>query len=457
MNELKIVKADVSTIKGLELHLSRNLVPSLGLRSTGLRLQDFEEYFKDNYFVRFNGVSTKYEAAQLVIKEGDQEETVDWVPLELSELHNDLIRAGAKGKGALTDSEVKRMLLDRRLVPEHDPFREYFFSVQNRVGTGDEFDYIDDFASYLVVEGGEKENKRWKSNFKKALVRTVKCALDDRYFNKHCLVLYSADQSVGKTSYIRAIYPEGLKQYCYQGSIGTDKDSETVIGKNFIILLDELANLSRVDINVLKATLSKLMINIRLPYAATFTEFPRRASFFGTTNRNDFLTDSENVRWLIFNVDTIDRSYGNVFTGDFKVDIDKLWCQAYQLYRAGFDCELTSDDMVSNEVNNVLYSATSLEKEVINSYFSPAAPTDNNKKGFRKEQSSDIFELACKYLEEDGKIHSLKNIRQNIFFSELSRMSGWKKDSFRVGKRVVSGYCFFVNKEIDLSEKELPF
>jgi predicted P-loop ATPase len=199
------------------------------------------------------------------------------------------------------------------------------------------------------------------------------------------------------------------------------------------------------------------MINIRLPYAATFTEFPRRASFFGTTNRNDFLTDSENVRWLIFNVDTIDRSYGNVFTGDFKVDIDKLWCQAYQLYRSGFDCELTSDDMVSNEVNNVLYSATSLEKEVINSYFSPASPTDNNKKGFRKEQSSDIFELACKYLEEDGKIHSLKNIRQNIFFSELSRMSGWKKDSFRVGKRVVSGYCFFVNKEIDLSGKELPF
>ena len=102
-----------------------------------------------------------------------------------------------------------------------------------------------------------------------------------------------------------------------------------------------------------------------------------------------------------------------------------------------------------------MYSATSLEKEVITSYFTPAKSTDNNKKGFRRAQPSEIFELACKYLEADGKLYTLKSIRQNIFFSELTRMTGWKKVSMRINGRSVAGYYFLDNKEV--SEGELPF
>jgi predicted P-loop ATPase len=269
------------------------------------------------------------------------------------------------------------------------------------------------------------------------------------------LILQSADQSTGKTSFIRSIYPEPFVDKCYQGTIGSDKDSQTLLAKSFIILLDELAELSRMDINVLKATLSKLSINLRLPFAPTFTEMPRRASFWGTTNRSDFLTDSQNVRWLVFAVETIDRSYGNVFTGKFKIDRNKVWSQAYNLYLSGYDSELSKDDMAINEDNNLLYSATSLEKEVINTYFSPAKNSDNNKKGFKRAQPSEIFELACKHLESDNKLHTLKNIRQNIFFSELSRMVNWKKVSMRIGGKPCAGYYFLDNKEVD--EGELPF
>jgi len=445
----------VTTMKEMDRYMETKLIPSISYRSTNLTLLDYEMHFRENYFMRFNAVSTKYERAQLVILDGEEEESIEWVELEISELHNDMIRANAKQKGMLSDGEIVRMLSDRRLVPVYDPFVGYYNSISNLLPPDDKFDYIDQFASYLKVEGSDKENLRWRSNLKKALVRTVKCALDEKYFNKHALVLYSSEQSVGKTSYWRTLTPPVLKKYYYEGAIGSDKDSQTVLSKNFIIMIDELANLSRVDINVLKATLSKLTINIRLPYAKNFEDMPRRASFFGTTNRTDFLTDSENVRWLIFNVADIDRSYGDIFTGKYNIDVNKIWAQAYRLYREGFNCELSKEDLLINEDNNVLYSATSLEKEVIQSYFIPASPTDTGKKGYRRGQSSELFELACKLLEEDGKMHSLKNMKQNIFFIELGRMAGWKKTSYRVGGRPVSGYHYIVLREVD--KGELPF
>ena len=457
MNELSKQNNDlVRGVKDLDKYIEREQIPSIGIRSQSLNLLDYELYFRNHYVVRFNEVSTKYERAQLVIKEGDIEESAEWVELEVSELHNDMIRAGAKVKGVLTDSEIGRMLSDRRLVPNYDPILGYFKSLTNKIAPDDDFDYIDDFANYLTVEGGDKENDRWKKSFKKALVRTVKCAIDHRYFNKHALILYSTNQSVGKTSYLRTLIPPQLQEYGYQGSIGNDTDSQRLLGKNFFINLDELANLSRTDLSVLKAVLSQLSINIRLPYAKNFTEMPRRASFFGSTNRTDFLTDSENVRWLVFNVEDIDRSYGNVFTGEYNVDIDKVWAQAYKLHlNKEFNPELTKDDLAVNEDNNVLYSATSLEKEVIQTYITPATTKDGGKKGYRRGQSSEIFEEVCRLLEEDGKMHSLKNLKQNIFFIELGRMNGFKKTSYRVGGRPVSGYHYIVLKEMDSSE--LPF
>lgn len=456
MNELqkKEEQVIISSAKEMAKLIELEHVHSLSYKGGTLKLLDYEEHFKKNYFVRFNEVSTKYENGLVIYEEGYGEK-VDWKELSEDELTSDLIRAGAKGKGTLTEKEVARMLGDRRLVPSHDPFYDYFLSISNLLPQDDTFDYIDDFANYLTVDGGEKEQNRWRSNFKKALVRTVKCALSDRYFNKHAIVLYSADQSVGKTSYLRTLSPPALKKYYYEGGIGTDKDSQTVLAKNFIIMIDELANLSRVDINVLKATLSRLNVNIRLPYAKNFQEFPRRASFFGTTNRTDFLTDSENVRWLVFNVETINKDYGNIFTGEFKIDINKIWAQAYRLYRQGFNCELSADDLSINEENNIMYSATSLEKEVITNYLEPAQASDKDRSGYYRGQASDIFDQVCKLLEADGRLHTLKSIKPNIFFIELSRMSGWRKKSIRVGGKNVSGYHYFVTKEKDNSE--LPF
>jgi predicted P-loop ATPase len=451
MNELSTTKN--LTPQQFRATLELNQVQAVGFVSNKLELGDYEKYFRSHYLCRFNEVSTNYESARYYDSEDDVDGQIVWEELNINELHNDLVRARAKERGELSETQVARMLGDRRLVPSYDPLAGYFNEITTYLPSDDKGGYIDEFASYVKVEGGEKEQQRWLTNFKKALVRTVKCALNPSYFNKQCLTLHSTDQNVGKTSFLRTLVPPQLKSYYYEGAIGSDKDSQTVLTKNFIILIDELANLSRLDINVLKAIMSKLSVNIRLPYAKNFKEFPRRASFFATTNRADFLTDNENVRWVIFSVESIDKGYGNIFTGEYKIDINKVWCEAYRLYQAGFPCEMNKSDLASNEDNNVLYSATSSEKEVINTYFEKALPADSHKKGFRRLQSGEIFELACQLLASENKEYTLKNIKQSIFFNELARQ--WKKTSYRIGSKVTSGYCFLVISEKE--EGELPF
>lgn len=417
-------------------------VPSHSLNNQELLLREHELYFRNNYYARFNEVTTAYEIAQEVLNDEGQADYV-WEELSVEELHNDLLRAVTRQK--VTDQDVRLLLADRRLVPAYNPFVEYFNHLpQVARGSG----HIRQFASYVKIEGGAKEQERWLSNFEKSLVRSVKCALNENYFNKHCIVLFSDDQHAGKTTYLTAICPPKLRKYFSSEPISQDKDSQIQLSTNFLILLDELASLSRLDINYLKAILSKIKINVRLPYAKRSQVMPRRANFFATTNRTDFLMDKENVRWLVFNVVGIDKGYGNPLTDQMNVDIDQMWAEAFTLAQdITYNCELTKDDLELNEINNDLYSANSLVKEVINQYLLPAEVTDRDKKGYKEMQPSMMFELLCKFLVDDGREHI--KLDQHKFYWELNTIKGFKKQTINVSGRKVQGYKFMVIKEME--------
>lgn len=436
-----------------ELDLS--FVPSLDLRNNELKLFDHEIYLRMNYYLRFNEILHSYEAFRSSVDEITGIEGGDWEEVNLDELHNDLLRASVTYKfKKITDREFDLMLSDRRVIPAYNPFVAYFNGlplVPKGVTT-----HIDALANFVKIDGGIEEQKRWVTNFKKSLVRTVKCALVDNYFNKQCLVLFSDDQSRGKTSFSRALCPQKLKRYFYEEMINpSDKDSLVTIGNNFLILLDELASFTRTDINQLKAVLSKSGVKVRLPYAKRPINFPRRASFFATTNRTDFLVDKENVRWVVFNVKEIDFSYGNPLTGDMNIDIDLVWAEAFGLMQdKNFMAELTKEDLELNETNNDLYSAGSIEKELIQQYFLPTVPEDRDKSGFYSLQPMRVLELLLKLLSEDDREDIKHLVTEKKFYYALSNeIKGWRKRSFRDdGDRSVAGYHFFVRKEMKSNE-----
>jgi len=447
-------KAPITEITKYAEHISGYEVMSRSYNPQGLEMRDYEKWFRKNYICRYNNVKTNYELAQSIINEHGSEMT-DWELMSFEEVINDMNRAGAKDNGRkdVTDKELTNIMKDRRIVPAFDPIESYF----NGLAPFDESEqgHIDDISRYVTVEGGEDEQLRWRENFKKGMVRTVKCAMNPLYFNKHCITLFSSIQSKGKTSFLRTLCPPALSEYYYEEIIGTDKDSQIMLAKSFFILLDELASLSRVDINALKAVLSKREVNVRLPYEKRSEIFPRRCSFWATTNRTDFLVDRENVRWLVFDVVEIDLSYGNIFTGEYNFDIDKVWAEAMWLYKSGYSAELSMDELERNEENNDLYTANSAERDLIGELFLPATSLDKDKKGYYRGQPTHIYEKTLELLNHTGRDSAVKSIEKNprMFYVELGRIKDWKKMSVKLDDgRVVSGYHYLVRSEMDQNE-----
>lgn len=275
---------------------------------------------------------------------------------EILDVHSFLIEL------AQTDINVNpaklEIFLRSQLIRKFNPIEEYFKLLPKWFGE----DHIKSLASYLPL----KDPELFLYHFRKWLVRTVRCGLEKDYFNKQCLVLVHPQQNSGKSTWCRFLCPPALSHY-FAEDMTTDKDARIQLTRNFLINLDELSILARKEINALKAYFSKTMINERLPYDRKNSTLTRTCSFIGSTNRATFLNDETgSVRWLCFELkDAIDFSYSR------KIDIDKVWAQAYYLAYVdeNFYPELTLSDIAQNEMRNRIYRESSMEEELLCKYY----------------------------------------------------------------------------------------
>lgn len=250
-------------------------------------------------------------------------------------------------------------LLRSDFVPVYNPFTDYFEKLP--VWQEGDPDYIDHIASYVIA----KQPERFKIHFKKMLVRSIACALVDGAFNKQAFILVHDKQNSGKSTFCRWLCPAELKSY-YAENISIDKDSLISLSENFFINLDELATLSKMELNTLKSMFSKDYIKIRRPYDKKPTVAARRANFIGSTNKMEFLTDETgSVRWLCFEIEWINWDYQK------EVDLEKVWAQAYSLFKMGFKYQLNEKEINENESINKDFQITTAEIDLIQKNYTP--------------------------------------------------------------------------------------
>lgn len=303
-----------------------------------------------------------------------------------------------------------REILKSDFVTKINPINNYFESV----GTyqDHEPDYIEQLAKFVKADNQEEFIK----HFKKQLVRTVRCSLEDGYFNKQAFIIVQSGQNTGKTTLIRFLCPPALQDY-FAEDITTDKDGLILLAKNFIINLDELSTLQKSEINALKSYFSKTSINVRLPYDAKNSNISRKCSFFGSTNLAQFLTDETgSVRWLCFTIQSIDWDYTK------KVDINNVWRQAFHLYKTGFKHELSVEEIKENELRNAQFQLISVEEELVSKYLEIPNETNISRKEFL--QSTEI----TTYLQVSSGISKINNIQigkvLSKYFTREKKMKG---------------------------------
>lgn len=281
----------------------------------------------------------------------------EWKHIKYENIWRDLQKAGHKFK---FDDMVR--LLSSEYVPTINVWHEFFHNIKVKDSS---YDYIEQLASYIKCDDPD-EQPFFQLMFKKMLVRTIKCALDDNYANRTVFVLASSTQSNGKSTFIRWLNPFGSHQYFAENPLEDNKDSRIRLSETFIYNLEELATITKFEINRLKAIISQVGTRDRKPYGRQAENIVRRCSFYGSTNLGSFLTDDTNTRWLCFEISKIDWDYTH------NCDKLQVWAQAYRLYRNGYDCELSHDEAHRRDKKNKKFQVQTVEGDLISRFFKPA-------------------------------------------------------------------------------------
>ena len=132
--------------------------------------------------------------------------------------------------------------------------------------------------------------------------RCVACALDEEKVNHQVLVLVGP-QGIGKSSWLNSLLPKELSGYLYSGLINpNNKDTLVHLSENLFINLDELENLNKTELGSLKSLITQSAIKLRKAYGMFNENLRRRASFMGSVNDAEFLTDSTGNRLSLIHI-----------------------------------------------------------------------------------------------------------------------------------------------------------
>jgi predicted P-loop ATPase len=307
-----------------------------------------EEFISAKYKFRYNKIKMFVEVSPL--------NSNVWKELNENNLYLDLQKHGIK----ISQSNLSAVLKSD-FCKDFNPIQHY---LENLPKWDEKTDHIANLSKYILAF----DATAFEYHFKKWLVRSVFCAMDDAFFNKQALVLVS-DQNDGKTSFWNWLSPPQLCDY-YTDRITTDKDGIISLARNFIINIDELASLNKQDTKQLKALFSMKNINIRVPFGRNEAHLLRRCSFVGSTNEQSFLADETgSVRWLCFNIKGINWDYAK------HCNVDYVWAQAYALWKSTTNrnqWDLTKDEIALNEKRNAKFKLLSVEQELIGRYFDKA-------------------------------------------------------------------------------------
>jgi hypothetical protein len=273
----------------------------------------------------------------------------------------------------LTRNDIKcsmttlKTLLNSEFVPNSDPFREYFESLP-KWHPEKSTDYIRGLAEKVRLSEDDLQTT-WYDYFERWLVASVGSAIDPNVTNHQVLVLVG-EQGLGKSTFLNKLIPKPLRDYLYTGNVDpNNKDTLVNLAENMFINLDELENLNKTELGNLKALITQSEIKLRRAYAVFNESLRRRASFMGSVNDAEFLTDTTgNRRYLIFTCKYIEYNH--------KIDMDKVYSQAYYLFKhskenKSYKYIFDSEDYKKLDKLNFNYLRVSTEEDMLIKHYSP--------------------------------------------------------------------------------------
>ena len=255
---------------------------------------------------------------------------------------------------------------------EINPVQDYFETLDAYL-PGQDPDFIAQLSGSLTTHIGE----RFTHFFRKWLVASVANVFTEHQCTNHVCFTVLGEQGEGKSTFLNALIPKAISEYCYAGRINFKNDMgvNILLSQNFIVHIEEsLGDIMEGGENDIKEMITRNKCTYVRKYDNVQREWMRMANVCASLNNDQFLTDSTgDRRYFVARMLSLDSERLK------KIDIDNVWSQALHLFRSGFDYWLTREENAELQLNNQKFRVVSEETEAIAKLFNLHLGVDDSK------------------------------------------------------------------------------
>ena len=352
-----------------------------------------EQFLNDKYLFRRNVLNGKVEFSKKPPAGGEPV----WRPLTEQALNSVILEAMrediCEGKNPKTDIQT---IINSEEVPTFDPIKAYLESLpawdgQNHVA-----------QLFGRIPGISSEQLAYLSVWLRSCV--AHWMQMDTLHGNECVPTLIGAQGCGKTTFLRRLLPQTLRQYYLDHlNLSNKFDKEMALTNNLLVNLDELEAIRPSQHASLKQLLSKNKVNGRKIYGDSQDDRPRYASFTATTNNRHPLTDATGSRRYI----CLPIPDGQFINNDGDIDYDQLYAQVlYELRELRAPYWFNNDEVKRIQEMNQEFMQQKDMAEIVTACF--RKPKEGEQ--VKKLSSTDVLKLIQKEypsipINQSTKIH----------------------------------------------------
>ena len=334
-------------------------------------VEEIQSFLESHIKLRYNEITSRVECCVPTDSEKgtDKEE---WQPINDRKVNSLWV---AMSKQKRVNKQDMYSIIESEYVPSYNPFVSYLESLP--LWHEGDHDYIADLAATVKIKEEQEQIESpqadsslftlrsslpslftFRFSLKKWLVAMVAAWISPDVVNNVILVLIG-EQGAYKTTWFNYLLPPQLKHYFYTKTNANrmSKDDLLTLTQYALVCCEELDTMRPAELNQLKATVTMTSIDERAAYAHYHEHRKHIASFCGTGNNPQFLSDpTGNRRWLPFEVESI------VSPRDHPFPYEGIYSQALALYKSGFQYWFTKEEIMQLNSHNRKFEAPTLSK-----------------------------------------------------------------------------------------------
>ena len=277
-----------------------------------------EEFLMEYYRFRLNILNGKVEFSTKM----NNGEFGPFETLTQKSLNTIILRAKEDAGDEMKNPQADiKLYVTSDLVPKFDPIADYL----NSLPKWDGHNYVADL--FGRIPGITSEQAAFLAKWIRSAVAHW-LQMDTLHANEVVPTFIGA-QGCGKTTFLRRLLPEHLRQYYLDHlNLSNKFDKEMALTNNLLVNLDELEAIRPSQQASLKQTLSKNKVNGRPIFGCVQEDRARYASFVSTTNNPHPLTDATGSRRYI----CMQIPDGKFIDNDGDINYEQLYAQVlYEL------------------------------------------------------------------------------------------------------------------------------